>query len=145
MPPEEVEDYRQLDKKIKKEILKRYRDYLDWRERNFILDGVYVSNLSVAYSKANPKLKFAMPPYNALLDPASHTYFRQVIPRSRHCLAVSRLLHHLDLSTQNVLMKKRGFSSRLLKKGLKFKYLQNLWHERYINFINFMIIFEVLR
>ncbi|XP_075248724.1 uncharacterized protein LOC142341566 [Convolutriloba macropyga] len=76
VPPEEVEDYRQLDKKIKKEILKRYRDYLDWRERNFILDGVYVSNLSVAYSKANPKLKFAMPPYNALLDPASHTYFR---------------------------------------------------------------------
>ena len=71
-------DLPDIDAKLKRELLKKYRAFLDWREKNFILDGVYVSNLSVAYSKVNPKLQFALPPYNALLDKACHQYFTNI-------------------------------------------------------------------
>ena len=64
--------------KLRKTPLGRYFKYLEDREKNFILDGVYVSTLSEAYSKMNPKLQFALRPYNALEDPACHRYFRNI-------------------------------------------------------------------
>jgi len=45
------------------------------RERSFILDCKAVSNISIDYSTANPKLGSVIPPYNSQLDPHVQSYF----------------------------------------------------------------------
>ncbi len=39
-------------------------------EKSFKLDCIAVSNISVDYSRANPKLGSVIPPYNSLDDPS---------------------------------------------------------------------------
>ncbi|CAF1179791.1 unnamed protein product [Rotaria sordida] len=46
------------------------------REQSFILDCKAVSNISIDYSQANPKLGSVIPPYNAQLDPQVQNYFQ---------------------------------------------------------------------
>jgi hypothetical protein len=45
------------------------------REKRFVLDCNAVSNISLDYSHANPKLGSVIPPYNALEDKATRNYF----------------------------------------------------------------------
>ena len=75
-------DIRKKKLRLKKTTDAKYFKYLEGREKNFILDGVYVSTLSEAYCKMNPKLQFALQPYNALEDPACHRYFRNLHVRN---------------------------------------------------------------
>jgi hypothetical protein len=46
------------------------------RERSFVLDCKAVSNISIDYSTANPKLGSVIPPYNAQLDHHADSYFQ---------------------------------------------------------------------
>ena len=46
------------------------------RERSFILDCKAVSNISIDYSPANPKLGSVIPPYNSQLDSHVQNYFQ---------------------------------------------------------------------
>lgn len=45
------------------------------RERSFVLDCKAVSNISIDYSTANPKLGSVIPPYNSRLDSHVDNYF----------------------------------------------------------------------
>lgn len=45
-------------------------------EKSFVLDSVAVSNISVDYSRANPKLGSVIPPYNSVEDKHISAYFR---------------------------------------------------------------------
>ncbi|XP_063726452.1 sperm microtubule associated protein 1-like [Symsagittifera roscoffensis] len=46
------------------------------RERGFVLDCIALSQISNDYSKANPKLGPAIPPYNSQKDPSVRRYFQ---------------------------------------------------------------------
>ena len=50
-------------------------DVLFDREKSFVLDCKAVSNISVDYSRANPKLGSVIPPYNAQKDYHVDGYF----------------------------------------------------------------------
>jgi hypothetical protein len=43
-------------------------------EKSFVIDSVAVSNISVDYSRANPKLGSVIPPYNSLDDKTISAY-----------------------------------------------------------------------
>ncbi|CAF0950313.1 unnamed protein product [Brachionus calyciflorus] len=49
-------------------------DKLYEREKSFKLDGIAVGNISTDYSRANPKLGSAIPPYNSLEDKSISSY-----------------------------------------------------------------------
>ncbi|KAF8569832.1 hypothetical protein P879_02841 [Paragonimus westermani] len=51
-------------------------EVLSKRERNFILDGVAVRQISDDYSRANPKVGQAIPVYRAQMDPGIARYFK---------------------------------------------------------------------
>lgn len=50
-------------------------DVLYDREKSFVLDCKAVSNISIDYSRANPKLGSVIPPYNAQKDYHVDNYF----------------------------------------------------------------------
>ena len=50
-------------------------DKLYEKEKAFNLDSVAVSNISLDYSRANPKLGSVIPPYNSLEDKTVTRYF----------------------------------------------------------------------
>ena len=45
------------------------------KEKSFKLDSVAVSNISLDYSRANPKLGSVIPPYNSVDDKSVSRYF----------------------------------------------------------------------
>lgn len=46
------------------------------KEKNFVLDSIASSSISIDYSKTNPKLGPVIPPYNSQRDKHCNAYFK---------------------------------------------------------------------
>jgi hypothetical protein len=92
-------------------------DKLARKEKSFVLDCNAVSNISLDYSRANPKLGSVIPPYNSLEDKNVSNYFNSY--------GVKEILEKSDLYPPE---KSESIAGRphdnFFKRGAGYKYLQ---------------------
>lgn len=85
------------------------------REKSFKLDGIAVANISQDYSRANPKLGSAIPPYNSLEDKSISSYLSN--------FGVSELLKKTDMWSNSESIAGR-MHDRFYREGPGAKYLE---------------------
>lgn len=85
------------------------------REKSFRLDGVAVANISQDYSRANPKLGSAIPPYNSLEDKSISSYLSN--------FGIQDLLKKTDMLNHSESIAGR-IHDRFYKEGPGAKYLE---------------------